>query len=96
MSKFGVLFTPTSILGKFVRDAFWIAVAGSGGLLINDWTGVTGAVNDATGDKIPQVFLALAFGGVLAAVRIARKHVQTGSTPAPVPDPPILPAPPAP
>jgi hypothetical protein len=70
---------PESTLGKFMREfSLYIALAAVG-WVIQNWTGLIGAVNDTFGDKIPAVLLALVFAGAMSVLRAFRTWLEKRS-----------------
>lgn len=76
MTRLRKLLSPQTKLGKFVRDGAVMTAAALVGYVINNWTSLVDALNEATGDRIPALLLAWAFSLALLASRWLREQAQ--------------------
>lgn len=76
MTRLKKLLSPQSKLGKFLRDGAVMTAAALVGYVINNWTSLVDALNEATGDRIPALLLAWAFSLALLASRWLREQAQ--------------------
>ncbi len=70
----GKYLSPSTKLGKFSRDLLVMTAACAVGYIVDNWTGVVGAVNEATDGKVPAFLLAWAFSLALLASRWLRER----------------------
>lgn len=77
MTKLQALLSPSTKLGKFIRDGAVMTGAVVVGYVINNWTSLVDALNEATGDRVPALLLAWAFSLALLASRWLREQAQT-------------------
>ena len=76
MNKIRALLSPSTKLGKFIRDGAVMTAAVVVGYVVNNWTSLVEALNEATGDRIPALLLAWAFSLALLASRWLREQAQ--------------------
>jgi hypothetical protein len=74
MNRLKSALSPSTKLGKFCRDGLVMTAAAMLGYVINNWTSLVDALNDATGDKVPALLLAWAFSLALLASRWLREQ----------------------
>lgn len=66
--------SPSTKLGKFSRDLLVMTAVTVLGYLIDNWTGVVSAINEASDGKVPAFLLAWAFSLALLASRWLRER----------------------
>lgn len=66
--------SPSTKLGKFIRDLLVMTAVTVLGYLIDNWTGVVSAINEASDGKVPAFLLAWAFSLALLASRWLRER----------------------
>lgn len=68
------LLYPNTKLGKFARDLGIMTAVTVLGWVIDNWTGLVSAINEASDGKIPAFLLAWAFSLALLASRWLRER----------------------
>lgn len=66
--------SPSTKLGKFLRDLGVMTAVTALGFTIDNWTGFVSAVNEATDGRVPAFLLAWAFSLALLASRWLRER----------------------
>lgn len=76
------LTAPSTNGEKLVRDFVILTVGTVLGFIVQNATGITTALNDATGDRIPAVLVAAGLAGVMWAYRMFRAWAAKTTPPA--------------
>ncbi len=74
MNRITQLLSPQTKLHKFLRDGAVMTGAVIVGYVLNNWTSLVDAVQEATGNKVPAILLAWAFSLALLASRWLRER----------------------